>query len=568
MKIHNIKITNFKSLYGTHEINFDELTGMVKFCGPVGAGKTTLAEAIIWGLYGNVSERTISNLKSWNAKCCEVEMFLDSKGKQVHIIRNSNQPLIVEIDGHTIASSSKNDMQDILENEVYDIPKLAVTRVCVISFNAFNSSLAAMTPSDTKKFLDDVFGFQLLTDYSVEVTAKKKAASNEIIKLQAIYDETNKQIQRLEEKKLAQQREINNSIDTKALGEERQRYVDEGVEQKKAKQALQTELDTKVRELQEQINSFYKAMTEAATLGREAKRNFELFGSGICPTCGQEIDAAHIEQYKSDIEKYAAMYRENEAEKKKIEQARSELQTEYQARFKVFDDKMIELKEKIYGIDNQIRIFNNNIRLINENFDELINENKRKADETKAELEMGEKAVNEWNEMLELFTKTFRYNLLERIIPNINKSIQYFINRMEMPYIVKYDQEFKLHIFIDTYDNEISYKGNLSTGQRKIVDVAIVFGILHNVISNVDLNVLVLDELMSNMNADVRNTMLSLLSETMSEDKSVFVINHAEMDDNFFAHKINVRMNNKKFHSDIKGVGDVIVKSSTYEKVF
>ena len=81
------------------------------------------------------------------------------------------------------------------------------------------------------------------------------------------------------------------------------------------------------------------------------------------------------------------------------------------------------------------------------------------------------------------------------------KTINY-INKLEQNYTVKFDQEFKAHIYTDfNPDNEISYK-DLSTGQRKTLDVAIIFGILQNIIANVKCNVIFLDELMSNMDSD------------------------------------------------------------------
>ena len=82
--------------------------------------------------------------------------------------------------------------------------------------------------------------------------------------------------------------------------------------------------------------------------------------------------------------------------------------------------------------------------------------------------------------------------------------------------------EYYCRKMIDSFEKEIAYN-NLSTGQKKTVDIAIVFGILQNVISNVDMNVLVMDELMSNMDSDARNVMLSVLKETMGEDKSIFI---------------------------------------------
>ena len=86
--------------------------------------------------------------------------------------------------------------------------------------------------------------------------------------------------------------------------------------------------------------------------------------------------------------------------------------------------------------------------------------------------------------------------------------------------------------------------------------------------SNVDFNILFLDELFSNMDANTRNIMLNLLNETISKEKSIFVVNHAEMADDYFDHKIRVALQNKKIKSDLRGVDDVIIRYSKYENIF
>ena len=566
MIIHNIKITNFKSIYGSQTFNFDNLKGLIKLSGPIGSGKTTIAEAILWGLYGTVKGQNNGQLVSWNAKSCEIEMNLTSKNKEVHIIRNIYQPLIVEINGKTLLASSKRNTQEILEDEIYDVPKLAVTKMCVISFNAFNS-LAAMSPSETKIFLDDIFGFKLFSDYNNEVIIERKAQQNEQLKLNSIYEETLKQIEQLREKQAAQTIQLQESVDLSGIQLKRAKLVNQGVTLKNKKEDIKKERDTKNKEFESQIQVFVAKMSEAATLGKQAKNHYNTFKSGICPTCGQKIDQAHIDEYKNKMEEYANVYRTNEAEKKKIEEIKQKSYNSYLTKMAECDTEMDSLRKQISAIDAELKSYNDSVQLIQDNYDELIKEYEEKAKTIKEELDKCDVEIGEWNEMNELFTKTLRYNLLETLIPHINKSIQFFINKMDQSYKVQYDQEFKPHIFVDGWDKEIAYN-NLSTGQRKSLDLAIIFGILQNVITSIDFNVFVLDELFSNMDSDARNIMLNLLKETMSEDKTIFVMNHAEMADDFFKFKIRVKLESKKMVTQNKrNREDVVVKASKYELV-
>lgn len=567
MQIHNIKITNFKSIYGTQELDFDKCHGLVKLSGPIGAGKTTIAEAILCGLFGQVNEQRVGDLTAWNMKNYSIELNLTSRGKKINIKRNVNgNALVVEVDGKVLAASNKRDTQSILEDEIYDVPKLAIVKMCVISFNDFGS-LAKMTAGETKQFLDNVFGFKLFTEYNNIVVAERKQQMNESIKLRSIYEETERQIENLTNKKKLQQSELESSIDTKKLSEERQQYINEGINVKEQKQQLQNEINAVINEFDKNISNYNSKMTEMATLGRQIKNQYNTLKSGICPTCGAEIEQAKIDDYKKEMQHYADEYKKYEAQRNEEQKNREEKRNEYAPKLQEFDNTMSQLRQKIQSIDIQINTYNSNLKLINENFDELIYEATQKLKTIDEELNKCDVEIGEWNDMNELFTKTLRFNLIEKLIPSINRSIQFFIDKLEQPFSIKFDQEFKAHIMVDSFDKEIRYS-NLSTGQKKSLDLAIIFGILQNVIAGVNFNVLVLDELFSNMDANARNTMLSLLNETLSEDKTIFVINHAEMADDFFKHKIRVTLNNKRILPDVRNAEPVIVKASHYEQIF
>lgn len=567
MIIHNIKITNFKSIYGSQYFDFDKCKGLVKLSGPIGSGKTTLGEAILYGLFGVVKGQNKEQLIAWNMKSCEVEMNLTSKGKKIHIVRNIHAPLFVDVNDKQISASNKRNMRLILEEELLDVPKLAIVKMCIISFSAFNS-LASMNPAETKQFLDDIFGFKLFTDYNNEVINEKKIQISENVKYQALYDENLSQIEKLKEKKYQQQQELINNINIDQLNKDRELLIENGIKEKNEKNKVIIERDGKLKENNDQIIVLNKKITEVYTLGKQEKTFYNTFKDGVCPTCGQKIDEHHIEEHKNKMIEYSNLYKQYTNEKTELENKNEEIIKEYQSQINVFDNNMAEYKKKIINIDYEIKSYKDSLDLIGSSFDDLIDEYEKKSTVLKDNLLQSEVEISEWNEMSDLFTKTLRYNLLESLIPHINKSIQFFINKMDQIYKIQYDEEFKPHIFVDSFNKEIAYN-NLSTGQRKSLDLAIIFGILKNIISNVECNILFLDELFSNMDVNARNIMLELLKENIADNKTVFVINHAEMNDDYFDHKIRVRIENKKITSEIdKEKGQVIVKASKYEQIF
>lgn len=70
MRLHHLSISAFGPFAGTEEIDFDELNaaGLFLLTGPTGAGKTSVLDAICFGLYGSVpGARGVKTLKSQHA---------------------------------------------------------------------------------------------------------------------------------------------------------------------------------------------------------------------------------------------------------------------------------------------------------------------------------------------------------------------------------------------------------------------------------------------------------------------------------------------------------------------
>ena len=566
MIIKNIKIKNFRSLYGEHTFNFENLNGLVKLSGIIGSGKTSLGEAILYGLFGKVKEHKNPDLCSWHVKtneCC-VEINLVSKNREINIKRHLCDPLEVTIDGKLLSTSNKRDTQEILEEEYYDVPKLAIEKMCIISFNAFKNSLANMNPGETRQFLDEIFGFKTFTEYNDQIVIERKNQINENNQLQTILNESRNQINNLKEKKIIQTVQLSESLDIGKLEKDRKTYIEKGIDLKDKKSNAIKERDKKDDTYDSQIRMLQRKMTEVATLGKKEKENYNLFKSGICPTCGQKIDSNHIDHYKNNMNEYADKWREYAKEKENQDKLKKESYDSYQSIISKYDEEMNDLRTKINEIDLQLKSYNDSMELLNSNYDDLIREYEDKIEEIEEKLKISDQDIGEWNDMNELFSKTLRYSLLDSLIPHINKSIKYYMNKLNQLYNVEYDQEFKPHVYFEGNEKEIRYS-DLSTGQKKTLDIGIIFGVIANVISNVEFNIFFLDELFSNMDSESRNIMLELLKNNLKEGRTIFVVNHAEMADDYFDHKIRVKLEK---HKIIEKKEQIVVYSSKYEKIF
>ena len=569
MKINKIKLTNFKSIYGTQEFDFNELQGMVKLSGPIGSGKTTLLEGILFGLYGNIKDHKNLNLIAWNAKDYKIELWLTSGKHDIYIMRQCYSEMEATIDGKPLQAPSKNDYQKILE-EYYDVPKMAIERMCIISFNQF-MSLAQMNPFQTKCFLDDVFGFKTFTQYNDIVVEEKRDVVKRGTELQALITETSNQIESLNKKKENQKEKLANTIDITGLDEKKKSYIEEGKLLKEEQQSKIDGIVTERKKLELEKSEYTNKRAEAAAQGKQYKQMYEKFKSGVCPTCGQSIEKSKIDEYLTSMNKCADVWREWNNKIEEVSKKILDKNFQIDDINVLYDNKKDELRRLIHDIDTKLTTYKSNLKLMKDNFDNLINEAIEKKKKLEEELLDNDKEKGEWNDLSDLFSKSLRYKLLDNMIPHINNCISIFLNKLEQNYTVKFDQEFKCHIFIDNNDKEVSYK-DLSTGQKKTLDICIIFGILQNVIANVNFNVLGLDELFSNMDDNMKNMMLEMINKNMTKDRTVFIINHGPMADDNFAHKIRVSINNQKIEKqNIKKSlcgGNVIVHASKYEQIF
>lgn len=566
MKIKNIRIHNFKSIYGEQFFDFEDLEGLIKLSGIIGSGKTTLGEAILYGLYGKVKEHRNPDLVSWHTKSidCYVELNLISKNREIYIKRCISQPLEVTVDKKTIAASNKRDIQEILEEEFYDVPRLAVEKMCIISFNAFKNSLASMTPGETRQFLDDIFGFKTFTQYNDQIIIERKNQINENNQLNIILNENLNQIENLKQKQAIQTKQLEVSTDINGLNNNRKNIIDKGIELKNKKQELIDGLAKENHDLDEEIKKYHDKMTECATLGKQAKNHYNTFKTGKCPTCGHDIDINDINKYKDTMNKYAEEWKKYNTEKQKFEEKKINVNNEYNNKIKSIEDKMEDLRKSVSDIDANIKSYNDSVQLLQDNYNELIKEYEEANIVLLDKIKVSDKDIGEWNDMNELFSKTLRYSLLDTLIPHINKSIKFYMNKLNQLYVVEYGQEFKPHIYFDGNPKEISYS-DLSTGQKKSLDIGIIFGIIANVISNVEFNIFFLDELFSNMDSESRNIMLDLLKNSLKDNRSIFVVNHAEMADDYFDHKIRVKLEKRQIKVKEE---PIIIYNSKYEKIF
>lgn len=525
MIITKIRIQNFKSIYDPLELDFNNIKGLWKINGDVGSGKTTIGEAVIFGLFGSIKGKNNADLISWGEKHGLIEVWCRARNKSIYIKREINaygmSPIYVEVDGEEVIFTNKRDAQSQLENEYYDISRVTVELLCIISFNNFKS-LATLNTTDTKKFLDQVLGFYILTQYGdicKELRNENKQKINDVNNsIRNIQGQINKL------KDIANMARIDGDLDKVKK--------DKSELDEKLKELTQTYKDTKeliTKELEE-LNS---KLSSIKTLGSNKKKEIDFIEQGTCPTCGAPIDQSQLEIKKKERQLLLESFNHVNDDIIKKRGELGNVANEYTLEKNKVNKKLSEVNSLIYKLEEQARR-----QTINE--DEIRNL-ERKVEEYNNDIMTYTQEDTEWEMLWQILSNDIRSKILSSFIPTLNENIIKYSQRLQQPYVIEFDSSFKCSIRLCGMDQEIALS-SLSTGQLKTVDMVIILGVLGTILGGESCNVMFLDELFSNLHSDLRNEMCGVLKDFISEDQTLFIISHYDLDDRYFDGTIKMKL--------------------------
>lgn len=526
MKIKRIKVNNFKSLYGDFELNFEkDIKGMWKIVGPVGSGKTTIGEAIIFGLFGTVKNKNNDSLISWGEKHATVELWCESKGKHIYINREINSygqsPISVKIDGEDLIYTDKRDIQSQLENEYYDISRTTVELLCVISFNNFKS-LASLNTQDSRKFLDNVLGFAALTKYVEAGKALRSENTLNINRLQSLIDQCNAQITKINE--LTNIEVIDGNIDV----------VKKDIEEDNKKVQQQKDIYEKtVRDARKVIEDSTAELARVKALGVNKTKEIEFIQKGTCPTCGAPIDQSMLPIKEQERDVLRKQYTQINERLQKEKLVPGDIRDKYDREVKPLRDELEKNKALLIRLQEQAK----RAQVNSGEIDKIESQLK----EHESELGNAKFEDQQWELLLNLLGNDIRASILSSFIPVLNENIMKYSQRLRQRYIIQFDNQFKCQIKLPGIDQDIPVS-SLSTGQLKTIDMIIIMSILGTVMGNNSLNIVFLDELFSNMHSELRNEMSWMLRDDMKPDETIFVVSHYEINEGFFDGTIKIQL--------------------------
>lgn len=542
MKVEKIHFKNFKSFYNDITIDFKEFNGLWKVAGQIGSGKTTIGEAIIFGLFGTVQGKNNRDLISWGQKNGLVELWCISKGKHIYIKRDmkyqGQSPLYVEVNGEPIVFTNKRDAQSQLEQDYYDATKTTMELLCVISFNNFKS-LSTMNTKETRLFLNNVLGFDRLDTYIDLCKQELTQNRTQLMKLETLSESTQNQLSRLE----------NINIIEGDLGQIRSQI---DIYKKNIDMVL-GKAGEKIKPLQKELSPLKTQITEIITLGKIKKKEIDFIKKGICPTCGQPIDQSQLPIKLKEQSILRDQY-------KQINTRISDLEAHIQEISTKMNNYISEQKNALKSKENE--------------FIKLKTQEERKTQDEQMILDLKNDLKKYENDITNLSTKISQYELLidtlnsqirskiiNSFIPALNTKIKEICSILYLSYVPSYDNMFKC--MIQTGTNQQISINSLSTGQLKMVDMAIILAFLNSIVAKVNCNIIFLDELFSNLDNDTRSNLIRVLRSTLPQETDIFIVSHQDLDTELFDGTIKISLNSKQ---NIKESKMTIIKSNNYGK--
>lgn len=540
MRIHKLEFKNFAS-YGNRLqiIEFDkETSDLYLVLGSNGSGKSSLAKVITYMCYGRVDGSTLKDLPNRVNGSLWGKIYLESKGNQIIIERGISPGIFkLSINGTDYDVAGKSNLQEFLENEIYEIPYHVFKNVIILSVNDFKSFIS-MSPYDKKQIIDRIFGFSVINQMKELVKGKRKAVTDEI---RTLDDE----IRTLEESiqsvlyKIKQYEEATKQKDASQMTEIKNKIIKLNDSRKKLKEA-NDKTRIKIDDSDKVFKDKSKKESDILAQINEVKRGLKLYEKNTCPTCNSPLDSEfhqHIKNEKeSSLKSLLDEYNEIKINVQQLEEKVKELREQS----KLIHIKVGQLETQMTSLKDELVKLTESDTESSSHFRELIDEfYKRKEEKDKGKLKNeGEDYYLSILESL-MGDDGIKHLAVRSILPTFNNNILLMAKEMGIPFSIKFDDKF--NSTLHHLGQEISHK-TLSTGERKKVDFVIIMALIKMIkIRFSSLNILFLDEIFSSVDASGVHHIINILHNTIREiGINTFVINHTVLPSEYFDKKIEI----------------------------
>jgi DNA repair exonuclease SbcCD ATPase subunit len=556
MRIQSIEFKNFAS-YGNsiQRLSFEEdHSELFLTLGKNGHGKTTIANAIVFALYGKVEGVKMADLPNRINKELWVKINLQCKTTEVSIERGlAPGKFEVKLNGIEFDKAGKRSVQEHLEEEIFGIPYHVFKNIIILSVNDFKSFLT-MTNNDKKQIIDRMFGFSILNEMQQNIKEERKGLKVDLDSYERELTQLNENITSVNMKlnELMAESDEKDKAKIQELKDSLIRYTNNKVKLEEAQNTISESLTNVTLDLRSTNDDKTKLIYELEALTKK----LSLYENNTCPTCEGELTTDFHTDRKLDLEV-------------NIKTLPSKIAVE-KARVVQIEEDIASLRGKDRAVRDKVSVINTNIRSLKNELikikDSLSNGESfthmqslidgfetQETEKTKAK-----SIVNSEYYFLEnlediLGEDGVKNLAIKTILPGLNTNIAAMAQTMHLPFHLRFDEKF--NCIINHLGEEINPM-TLSTGERKKADFIIIIAIIKILkLRFPQLNLLFLDELLSSVDADGVHNILKILSQVIKESKiNTLVINHSVLPHELFDKKIQIYKENGFSKFDIETI--------------
>lgn len=566
IKFDYIKFKNLNS-FGNKVVRIDFKNGLSNISGKNGQGKSSIIDALSYNLYG-VPYRKVKIIELIN-RFNKVNLWTESQfhiGINSYKIERGLKPDILRIfkNGSELdLLSSKKLIQEELD-KILGVNHNLFRQIICLSVN-YNKPYLTMSQYEKREVIESIFNVDVFGVMAKDI--KKQQAlhkiqsqinSKQLIMMESNISAIKKQyrdlqhaVSNFEKDKLDETINITSEIGKyKLLILKTKENIDFG------NNTLSELKISNIANIRESIKNYSDQIAVLQYKLSEKNNFFKLLsGNTSCPVCETVLTEKHAKEHTTkakleikNLEKaiHSLELSKREDDKKlKLAEADKEKKTKIESAIENSKDKYELLQNELKKLNDRLILVQNKVQVIG--IEPTKNEMDAQVVKYKKLFKDNSDLTNiiKNNEVLLtiLSDNGIKSHFFKKLIPILNSRINYYLDKFELPVIVKFNELMEENISSRTF-NEISYM-SYSEGEKKRIDLSIQFAFFDTArtISNWQSNIFFIDELLdSGMDSDgLERIIHSLKAMTFkSTDLCIYLISHKLQEDAVWDHKIAI----------------------------
>lgn len=543
---------------GTTLIVGEDLDNTTNGTGANGVGKSTIIEALTYGLY----DKTISSISkdnlinNINEKNMEVIVEFETEDHvkyRVHRTRKTKagNNVFLSKDDQDITLDSAVNTNTYIEN-IVGIPYDLWVRIVV--FSAAHQPFLDLPSKQQTDIIEELFGLTMLskkaehlkqlikeTERQIEIhKVKISSAEGEQQRLQQQIANAKTRVDTWDKQTIATITELRSKLD---------KISNVDINQQELLHKQLQEYQHKLSNMTKDLRSTERVTREVLATYKKNEDEIKHLKDAKCPRCLQQYSDAEAEigRVQAASEELFAELEQLNREIADMQETISKLQEQkqdLQKQILVEDiDELLKVKDQADVFKRKIDELSNSINPHNESLDEL----------KQIKLEpINYDAINKLTNVLDhqkfllkLLTKKdsfIRKDLLKKKIPYLNSRLQEYLSKLGLPHKVEFSKE--MTAVISQFGRELSF-GNLSRGQAARVNLALAFAFKDvRQKDHKKVNICLLDEVLDHgLDTVGVQAAAKLVKQIAREDgTSLYIISHRDEIDSTFDNKLTVQM--------------------------